>query len=71
MKKVLVTGGAGYLGSVLTEILLNKQYQVTILDNLLYKQTSVAPLSHNPNLNFILGDVKNDGILKRILLGKM
>ena len=45
MKKVLITGGAGYLGSVLTEVLLGKGYQVTILDNLIYKQTSVAPFS--------------------------
>ena len=41
MKKVLITGGAGYLGSVLTEVLLKRGYQVTILDNLTYKQTSV------------------------------
>ena len=53
MKKVLITGGAGYLGSVLTEVLLNKGYQVTIIDNLLYKQTSVAPFSHNKHFNFI------------------
>jgi nucleoside-diphosphate-sugar epimerase len=49
MKKILITGGAGYLGSVLTEILLNKGYQVTILDNLTYKQTSVSPFSFNKN----------------------
>ena len=54
MKKVLITGGAGYLGSVLTEVLLNKGYQVTVLDNLIYKQTSVAPFSHNKNFKFIL-----------------
>ena len=67
MKKVLITGGAGYLGSVLTEVLLNKNYQVTILDNLLYKQTSIAPLSHNPNLNFILGDVRDEELLKSLV----
>ena len=54
MKKVLITGGAGYLGSVLTEVLLNKGYQVTVLDNLIYKQTSVAPFSYNKNFKFIL-----------------
>ncbi len=67
MKKVLITGGAGYLGSVLTEVLLNKHYQVTVLDNLLYKQTSIAPLSHNPDLNFILGDVRDEELLKSLV----
>jgi nucleoside-diphosphate-sugar epimerase len=67
MKKVLITGGAGYLGSVLTEVLLNKKYQVTVLDNLLYKQTSVAPFSHNPNFNFILGDVRDEDLLKSLV----
>jgi len=57
MKKVLITGGAGYLGSVLTETLLNKGYQVTVIDNLLYKQTSVAPFTYNKNFKFILGDI--------------
>jgi nucleoside-diphosphate-sugar epimerase len=67
MKKVLITGGAGYLGSVLTEVLLNKGYQVTVLDNLSYKQTSVAPFSYNKNFNFILGDVRNENILKQLV----
>jgi nucleoside-diphosphate-sugar epimerase len=67
MKKVLITGGAGYLGSVLTEVLLNKGYQVTVIDNLLYKQTSVAPFSHNKNFEFILGDVTNTNILKPLV----
>ena len=43
MEKVLITGGAGYLGSTLTEVLLSKGYKVTVLDSLVYKQ-----------LNFIL-----------------
>ena len=64
MKKVLITGGAGYLGSVLTEVLLNKGYKVTIIDNLIYKQTSVAPFCFNKNFNFILGDVTNESFLK-------
>ena len=67
MKKVLITGGAGYLGSVLTEVLLNKGYQVTVLDNLIYKQTSVAPLSYNKNFKFILGDVTIESTLKPLV----
>jgi len=67
MKKVLITGGAGYLGSVLTEVLLNKGYQVTVIDNLLYKQTSVAPFSFNKNFKFILGDVRDLDLLKSLV----
>ena len=67
MKKVLITGGAGYLGSVLTEILLNKGYQVTVIDNLLYKQTSVAPFTFNKNFKFILGDIRDKQLLKPLV----
>ena len=54
---VLITGGAGYIGSILTELLLSKGYQVTVLDNLLYKQTSLLHLCNNKNFTFIKGDV--------------
>ncbi len=67
MKKILITGGAGYLGSILTEVLLNKGYQVTVIDNLIYKQTSVAPFSYHPSFNFILGDVTNESLLKSLV----
>jgi nucleoside-diphosphate-sugar epimerase len=67
MKKILITGGAGYLGSVLTEVLLSKGYQVTILDGLTYKQTSVAPFSHYKNFKFILGDVRDNSTLKTLV----
>jgi nucleoside-diphosphate-sugar epimerase len=67
MKKVLITGGAGYLGSVLTEVLLNNGYYVTVIDNLIYKQTSVAPFTYNKNFNFILGDVTDTSLLKKLV----
>ena len=65
--KILITGGAGYLGSVLTEVLLNKGYQVTVIDNLIYKQTSVAPFAYHPNFDFIFGDVTNESLLKSLV----
>ena len=65
--KILITGGAGYLGSVLTEVLLNKGYQVTVIDNLIYKQTSVAPFAYHPNFDFIFGDVTNEPLLKSLV----
>lgn len=59
MIKVLITGGAGYLGSVLAEHLLNNGYHVTVLDNLMYKQLSLLHLFRYDNFNFILGDVRD------------
>jgi nucleoside-diphosphate-sugar epimerase len=66
-KKVLITGGAGYLGSVITELLLKKNYYVTVYDNLIYTQISVAPFSYNKNFNFILGDVRDEKNLKSLV----
>jgi nucleoside-diphosphate-sugar epimerase len=56
-ERVLITGGAGYLGSVLVEYLLAKDYQVTVIDNLMYKQTSLLHLCNVPNFKFIKGDI--------------
>jgi len=63
MIKVLITGGAGYLGSTLAEHLLDKGYAVTVLDNLLYKQLSLLHLFKKENFKFILGDVRNTDLL--------
>ena len=65
--KVLITGGAGYLGSVLTELLLDKGYMVTVLDNLMYKQTSLLHLCSNTNFKFIKGDVIDFELLKKLI----
>ena len=59
MNKVLITGGAGYLGSTLAEHLLNAGYEVTVFDNLLYKQLSLLHLFKHPKFKFILGDVRD------------
>ena len=63
MIKVLITGGAGYLGSTLAEYLLDKGYAVTVLDNLLYKQLSLLHLFKKANFKFILGDVRDTDLL--------
>lgn len=63
MSKILVTGGAGYLGSVLTMHLLAKNHQVTILDSFMYYQTGIAPLCTYPNLTLIRGDVRDQRVL--------
>ena len=58
-KNVLITGGAGYLGSVLSEVLLDNGYHVTVFDNLMYKQTSLLHLCNNDYFSFVKGDVTN------------
>ena len=63
MEKVLITGGAGYLGSVLCEELLDRGYHVTALDNLTYKQVSLLHLCSHENFSFIKMDVTDfDGL---------
>jgi nucleoside-diphosphate-sugar epimerase len=66
-KRVLITGGAGYLGSVLAEVLVNKCYQVTVVDNLMYKQTPLLHLCHYDNFNFIKGDITNNKFLQYLV----
>ena len=67
MEKVLITGGAGYLGSTLTEILLSKGYSVTVLDSLLYKQLSLTQFCHNENFNLVVGDVRDTKLLTSLV----
>lgn len=67
MKKVLITGGAGYIGSVLTELLLNNNYQVDVIDNFSLRQLSLLHLCNNDNLNIIQGDVTNQKTLTDVI----
>lgn len=67
MNKILITGGAGYLGSTLSEYLLDIGYNVTVLDNLMYKQLSLLNLFKRENFKFIHGDVRNTELLKSLV----
>ena len=69
MERILVTGGAGYIGSVLTEKLLGEGYEVTVVDSLLHGQASLFALANNPHFNFIKGDVMDEPLMKS-LIGK-
>ncbi|WP_279041437.1 NAD-dependent epimerase/dehydratase family protein [Campylobacter helveticus] len=64
-KKVLITGGAGYIGSVLSPILLNKGYEVVVVDNLFYNQVSLLPLASYKNFRFINGDALDANLIKQ------
>ena len=67
MDNVLITGGAGYIGSVLTKKLLEKNYQVTVLDNLMYKQNSLNDCCIFPNFKFIFGDICNYDLVNQLI----
>ncbi len=62
--KILITGGAGYLGSVITEKMLDAGHEVTVLDNLLFNQISPLQFTSNPKYHFIYGDVRNEKLLR-------
>ncbi len=68
-KRVLVTGGAGFIGSILVDRLLRDGYKIIILDKLMF---GVEPLKHflktpNPNLAVIVGDIQNEDDVQRAL----
>ncbi len=65
--KILVTGGAGYIGSVLVPILLKEGYNVIVLDNFIYNQTSLLDCCHYKNFEVVRGDVRDERLLKDLL----
>jgi nucleoside-diphosphate-sugar epimerase len=67
MKNILVTGGAGYIGSTLVPDLLSKNHKVTVVDNFMYKQTSLASSIKNRNFSLVFGDVRDEGLMKGLI----
>jgi len=65
--KILVTGGAGYIGSVLVPSLLNEGYEVTVIDNLIYNQNSLLNVCYRSEFNFVKGDVRDGKIIKDLV----
>ena len=55
--KILITGGAGYIGSTLTDLLLSNNHDVTVIDNLMYDQISLLHVCNNKKFKLIHGDV--------------
>jgi len=58
MANILVTGGAGYLGSTMVPELLAAGHNVTVLDNFMYQQHSLGAVCHNPNFSIVNGDIR-------------
>ena len=65
-KNILITGGAGYVGSVLTKDLLKKGYQVTVLDLMIYGS---EVLTKHKNLSIIKGDIRDQNLLNKVIPG--
>jgi nucleoside-diphosphate-sugar epimerase len=61
---ILITGGAGYIGSILTPRLLALGHRVTVVDNFMYRQTSLLDCCSQPGLTIVRGDVRNADLLK-------
>ena len=65
--KILVTGGAGYLGSTLVPELLDLGHQVTVVDNFIYKQSSLNHVCHKSNFKVVKGDVRIESVMKPLI----
>ncbi len=62
--KILVTGGAGYIGSVMVPELLNLGHEVTVIDNFMYRQASLNHCCYYLNFNVVNGDIRHDDFMR-------
>ena len=66
IKKILITGGAGYVGSSLTDELIEKGYDVTVIDLMIYGENVLEIIK----VNLIKGDIRNQNLLKKLYQDK-
>lgn len=64
---ILVTGGAGYIGSILVPDLLSQGHTVTVLDNFMFKQSSLNHICAHKNFNIVNGDIRKEEVIKPLL----
>jgi len=64
---ILVTGGAGYLGSTMVPDLLNAGHKVTVLDNFMFNQASLNHVCSNPNFSIFKGDIRIESVIAPLL----
>lgn len=68
--RILITGGAGYIGSVLTRILLERGDQVTVIDNFLFGQNSLLDCCPFPNFKIVRGDCRDENLIRETIKDK-
>jgi len=68
--KILITGGAGYIGSLLVTELVNLKYEVTVIDNLIFSKTSLLHLQSKKNFKLIVGDVNDKKLFAKEIKNK-
>lgn len=66
MARILVTGGAGYIGSILVPMLLSEGHEVIVLDNFMYNQNSLLDCCNNKKLIVVRGDTRDERLIDRI-----
>jgi nucleoside-diphosphate-sugar epimerase len=64
---ILVTGGAGYLGSTMVPDLLQLGHKVTVLDSFMYKQASLNHVCHHPNFSVVRGDIRLESVMAPLI----
>jgi len=65
--RVLITGGAGYIGTTLVPLLLKKGYEVTVVDNLLFGGDYILPFFRIPRFNFTRGDIRDHSLMEKLI----
>jgi nucleoside-diphosphate-sugar epimerase len=65
--KILITGGAGYIGSVLTPTLLAAGHEVTVMDNFMFRQNSLADCCQFPTFQVVRGDSRDERLIKSLV----
>jgi nucleoside-diphosphate-sugar epimerase len=64
---ILVTGGAGYLGSIMVPDLLAAGHNVTVLDNFMFKQSSLNHCAYHPNFHVVKGDIRSESTMAKLM----